>query len=255
VRRILSLPVVALMVCLTACQTAPAATPVATRMPIPPTNTLLPTPMPPTPIPTATIASTPTPTVTPSPTPFAAFDAVTTAAGVRLRAGPGYLFPTLRSLPEGGPVTVLGKAPGGEWIRVRTQDTVEGWVFWRLLRATVEMQEAPIVQPQNVQLIPGRLLDASGTPIQGVSFDVFQGVQTVIGNNPVLTDSKGEFFAFLPLSSYGTWTVKESGIACPSNVWTDASCKEYKNGSKGTVDPASMDVTLPTTGVLEFTWK
>jgi hypothetical protein len=161
----------------------------------------------------------------------------------------------LRQIAEGGKVTVLGKAPGGEWIRVRTKETVEGWVFWRLLRATVDVQEAPVVQPQNVLLIQGRVRDANGTPIQGVSFDVVQGDQTVSGTNPVLTDSSGEFFAFLPPNSTGTWTVSQTGIACDSNVWTDASCTAYKNGYQGNVDPPSVDVTLPSTGVLEFTWK
>jgi hypothetical protein len=150
---------------------------------------------------------------------------------------------------------VLGKAPGGEWIRVRTPEKVEGWVFWRLLLATVDVLEAPIIQPQNVPLIQGRVLDAGGTPIQGISFDVVQGKQTAIGNNSVLTDSSGEFFAFLPAASKGSWTVSQTGIACESNVWTDASCTYYKNGYKGKVDPPSVDVVLPTTGVLQFTWS
>ncbi|MGD0175117.1 MAG: SH3 domain-containing protein [Anaerolineales bacterium] len=263
-RRIISVPVIALMLFLSACQTAPAASatpipPADTLAPtptaIPPTDTLLPTPTPPTPTATATPTVSPTASITPIPTAFTPFNAVTTAAEVRLRTGPGYLFPVFRQIAEGGTVTVLGKAPGGEWIRVRTKETVEGWVFWRLLRATVDVEEAPVVQPQNVQLIQGRVLDAGGTPIQGVSFDVVQGDQTVSGTNPVLTDSSGEFFAFLPPSSTGTWTVSQTGIDCDSNVWTDASCTNYKNGYQGTVDPPSVDVTLPSTGVLEFTWK
>jgi hypothetical protein len=258
-RRNMLLPLIMLTILLSACQAAPAATAMPTA--VPPVDTLAPTPTPPTPSLTASPTNspaptaTPTSTVTPTSTPFVPFDAVTTAAAVNLRAGPGYLFPALRSLKKGGTVAVLGKAPGGEWIRVRTPEAIEGWVFWRLLRSNVSVEEAPVVEPQNVQRIQGRVVDGSGTPIQGVAFDVFQGVQTVIGNDPVLTDSKGGFFAFLPLSSHGIWTVKDSGIACESNVWADASCTNYKNGYLGKVDPLSADVTLPYTGVLEFIWS
>jgi SH3-like domain-containing protein len=261
-KRFLQLPILPLVLLLAACA-APAATPT----PIPPADTLLPTgtAIPPmdTLLPTSTqavptLTATPTVTATASisftPTRFTSFTAVTTAAEVRLRTGPGYTFPVLRQLAEGSTVIVFGKAPGGEWIRVRTMETIEGWVFWRLLKTTVNLSEAPVVQPQNVQRIHGRVVDGSGTPIRGVSFDVVQGIQTVSGNNPVLSDPAGEFFAFLPPDSHGIWTVKHSGIACDSNVWTDTSCSGYKNGYKGNVEPASADVTLPYEGVLEFTW-
>jgi hypothetical protein len=253
------IPFLALSVIHSACQAAPAATVQSTA--VPPVDTLAPTPTPPTPSLTASPTNSPAPTVTPTSTvmptstPFVPFNAFSTAAAVNLRAGPVYLFPVLRSLKEGEAVAVLGKAPGGEWIRVRTPEAIEGWVFWRLLRANVSVEEAPVVEPQDAQRIQGRVVDGSGTPIQGVAFDVFQGVQTVVGNNAVLTDSTGEFFTFLPLSSHGAWTVKDSGIACDSNVWADASCTDYKNGYLGKVDPPSVDGTLPYNGVLEFIWS
>ncbi len=261
-KRLLQLPILPLVLLLAACETpaatrtsiSPVDTPLPTRTAVPPMDTLLPTPTQAVHTLTVTPTVTATASITFTPTQFTSFTAVTTAAEVRLRTGPGYLFPVLRQLAEGSTVTVLGKAPGGEWIRVRTAETMEGWVFWRLLNSTVNLTEAPVVQPQNVQRIHGRVVDGSGTPIRGVSFDVVQGIQTISGINPVLTDPAGEFFAFLPPDSHGIWTVKHTGIACDSNVWTDTGCSEYKNGYKGNVEPPAADVTLPYEGVLEFTW-
>jgi SH3-like domain-containing protein len=217
-------------------------------------DTLAPTPTPITPSATATIRPTLTPTITPSATPFAPFDAVASVAGVNLRSSPGYLFPILRVLKEGSTVTILGKAPGGQWIRVRTPEKIEGWVYVWLLRADVDLQQAPLVDPQNVQRIRGRVRDASGTSIQGVGFSISQGMGKAAKTDTVLTDGSGEFYSFLPLAASGTWTVLQNAISCNSNVWTDASCSYYKNGYKGNVEPQSVDVTLPYTGVLEFTW-
>jgi hypothetical protein len=179
---------------------------------------------------------------------------MTTAAAVRLRTGPGYQFAVLRQLAEGSAVTVLGKAPGGEWIRVRTAEKIEGWVFHYLLSSTVDLLGIPRIEPSGAQLVRGRVRDAAGTPIRGVTFNVFQGTDVNVDVNTVVTDASGEFYSYLPLTAAGTWTVGYSGIACDSNVWTDTTCTDYINGYKGTVDPASQTVTLPFTDELIFAW-
>jgi SH3-like domain-containing protein len=245
-------PVLAILTAILLAACGATATPSPTA--IPPADTLAPTLTQIIPSATATVSPTLTPTITLTATPFAPFDAVITGGPVNLRASPGYLFPVLRMLKDGDLVTILGKAPGGDWFRVQTQDKVEGWVYRWLLRANVDLQEAPTVDPQNVQRIQGRVRDQNGIPIKGVGFSVTQGNGTTVKTDTVLTDSNGEFFSFMPLNAFGTWTVLQNAIACDSNVWTDTSCTYYKNGYKGIVVPPSINITLPYTGVLEFTW-
>jgi hypothetical protein len=222
---------------------------------IPPLETMLPTSTQSIPAATATPTSALTPTISLTFTQFAPFDAVTTAANVYLRVGPAYLFPALGVLPEGGTLKVLGKAPGGEWFRVRTLEKKEGWVFALLLRAGINLQEAPIVQPQGIQLIKGRVRDGNGTPIKGIAFNVVQGTESAAKTNTIVTDANGEFFSFMPADAAGLWSVSFAGIGCDSNVWTDSTCTYSKGEYKGVLDPSSVDVLLPHTDVLEFLWK
>ena len=50
-----------------------------------------------------------------------------------------------------------------------------GWVFTQLIQSDVDLQAVPIIEPQDVQLIRGRVMDSMGTPIQGVGFTILQG--------------------------------------------------------------------------------
>ncbi len=63
------------------------------------------------------------------------------------------------------------------------------------------------------------------------------------------------FYSYMPLNVTDTWTVSYSGIACDSNVWQNTNCTNYKAGYQGIVEPNSIEVSLPTIDVPEFTWK
>ncbi len=207
--------------------------------------------------PTATFTPTNMPSLTPPPTatPFAPFSASVWADNVNVRTNPGYLFPSLRLITQGTLLTILGKSPGGEWMYAQIPDGTTGWVFTQLVQSDVDLQAVPIIEPQGVQLIKGRVLDLQGTPIQGVGFSIFQGAGNQPPTNRALTDSNGEFYSFMPLSASGGWTVVHDFIACKSNVWTDDSCSYYKEPYKGIVEPQSVVVTLPQPNILEFLWK
>jgi len=209
------------------------------------------------PIPTETLTPVPseTPSITPSSTPFAPFTVSVWADNVNVRTNPGYLFPSLGLLSKGTTLTLLGKAPGGEWMAVRTPKGQRGWVFAQLIQSDVDLQSVPVIEPQDVQLIKGRVQDSAGTPIQGVGFAVAQGGGDRPQTNTVLTDANGEFYSFMPLTARGSWTVTYNAIACKSNVWADNSCSTYKDSYRGMVEPQSMRVTLPPSGTLEFLWK
>ena len=201
--------------------------------------------------PTIVASSTPIPTATP----FRPFSASVWADNVNVRTNPGYLFPSLRLIAQGTSLTILGKSPGGEWMYARIADGTTGWVFTQLVQSDVDLQAVPVVEPQGVQLIKGRVVDLQGLPIQGVGFSILQGEKDQPPTNRALTDSNGEFYSFMPLSASGGWKVVHDSIACKSNVWTDDSCSYYKEPYKGLVEPQSVVVTLPHTSILEFLWK
>jgi SH3-like domain-containing protein len=225
----------------------------------PETTTVISSLLPPTetqPIsPTLTPSITPTETAVPTPTTFVPFTAAVWADNVNVRTNPGYLFPAVRLLAKAANLTILGKAPGGEWMFARTPDGTSGWVFTQLIESSIDLQSVPIFEPQDVQLIKGRVTDSSGIPIQGVGFSVVQGVGDQAPANIVLTDASGEFFSFMPANARGEWTVTYNAIACKSNVWSDDSCSYYKNPYRGVVEPQSTNVSLPQSGILEFVWK
>lgn len=207
--------------------------------------------------PTATDTPTLMPSSTPIPTatPFVPFTASVWADNVNVRTNPGYLFPSLRLIVQGTPLTILGKSPGGEWMYARIPDGTTGWVFTQLIQSDVDLQAVAVIEPQGVQLIKGRVVDNQDTPIQGVGFSIFQGEADQPPTNHILTDSNGEFYSFMPLSASGGWKVVHDSIACKSNVWTDDSCSYYKEPYKGVVEPQSVVVMLPQISILQFLWK
>jgi len=205
--------------------------------------------------PIETPSVTPTETAAPTATAFVPFTVSVWADNVNVRTNPGYLFPAIRLLAKGSNLTILGKAPGGEWLSARMPDGKQGWVFAQLIQSDADLQAVPVIEPKDVQLIKGRVLDSAGTPIQGVGFTVVQGSADHPATNTVLTDASGEFYSFIPPSARGQWTVTYNAIACKSNVWADNSCSTYKNPYRGTVEPQSVSVSLPATDALEFIWK
>lgn len=204
-----------------------------------------------TPIPTLTS----TPTLTLSPTKFAPFNVTAMVDNLNIRTNPGYLFPVIRMYKQGTTFTVLGKAPGGEWFYVQAPENIEGWVFGMLLDSDADLQAAPVSEPKDVLVIKGRVTDAQGTPISGIGFAIVQGTGERPPRNDVLTDANGEFFAFMPSTASGTWTVAFTAIACKSNVWKGNDCSYYKDEYKGNVEPPVITITLPQNELLMFTWK
>lgn len=111
---------------------AAVRTSVATDTPVPVVNT-------PTLEPTQVLAETPTPaepTASPTPSDELVEGAVavvsdTAGRGLRMRSGPGLDSPTLRVMPEGTEVQILGgpsEMDGYQWYRILDDANTEGWV-------------------------------------------------------------------------------------------------------------------------------
>jgi hypothetical protein len=200
-----------------------------------------------------TLASVPTSSA--SPTPFVTFEVESLVENLKLRVNPGYLFLALRLIQPGEKLAVQGKAPGGEWIFVETADKEKGWVFAQLLKSGVDLRQIPVIKPENVQEVKGRVADINGTPIDGVQFSFIQGSGDSATRTDAQSDASGEFFAFFPLTSSGDWQVAYVAVACTSTVWQDSVCSQYKAGYTGTVAPETASITLPKNDLLVFLLK
>ncbi len=189
-----------------------------------------------------------TPTSSSSPTPFTAFTVKPSVDNLKVRVNPGYLFEALMMVQQTDELTVLGISPGSEWAYIKTSDGTEGWVFSQFLTSTVDLTKVPVREPKNVTAIKGRVMDISGLPISGISFSLIQTGSTETPGNAVQTDTAGNFYAFLPDTASGSWTLSFSGINCTSIVWADSTCAALKPGFTGNIDPQTMAITLPQTG-------
>jgi len=215
-----------------------------------------------TPAATASPAFTPIPALTPAPpTPApvataAALPASSTvlvdvsADNVVLRSGPGTLFPFIRTMNEKETLTAFGRAPGDDWLFVKTSNDQAGWVSASFVTiASMEMGLLAEIQPGDVLVIHGSVKDKGNNPISGVGFALTQGQ----ARDDATTNTKGNFYFYLPRSASGTWLVGFVSLDCASNIRIgDCSCP---TSSCGQPDPAFIKINLPAHEEMMFTWK
>jgi hypothetical protein len=205
-----------------------------------------------TPVPTAANLSTPG---SPVPTVATADEPVyvrTIVQNVNLRTNPGTLFQVSRVMPEGTRLQVLGLSPGGEWVYVLNDEGINGWVGIDIVEG-FSTEQFPTVEPEDVQRITGRVSDEKGQPVSGIGYAIEgQNTSTPLRTDAV-TDAIGMFYAYLPQSFSGVWTVSYVSVSCTSNTM-DADCNCLNNVC-GTSYPLSATITLPVTEPLIFTWK
>ncbi len=233
---------------------APAETPTPAITVIPvqePTQTLAATAAAATP--TTAPSALPSPSLAPTGAVFTPFKATASVDALKLRTGPGTLFPARIQLAMGAELTVLGRSTGNEWAYVRTADGIQGWVFVLLVKTEKDLQSAPGVEPGDAQIVRGRVTDPAGKPVNGVQFALVNKSATTAPRTDATTDANGDFYMFLPPATTGEWTLSYAAIACTSRVM-DASCN-CQGGSCGTSHPESVQVVLPQTQPLAFTWK
>ena len=173
----------------------------------------------------------------------------TSSENVNLRVMPGMLFQVSRVLAKNTRLKVIGRSPGGEWLNVINNESIIGWVHVDFVQGGHDGPPPPTVEPGTVILVTGRVVDSTGAPVSGIGFSITQGTR----RTDATTDETGRFYAFLPNTMSGTWSVGFISIACTSNVM-DSNCN-CLNGTCGKPDPQTMSVALPPAGVLNFTWK
>ena len=168
---------------------------------------------------------------------------------VNLRVNPGLLFQVSRVLPQNTRLRLLGQAPGGEWLYVRNDEGVVGWVNMNVVLMAYDGPPPPIVEPTSVILITGSVETELGTPVSEIGFSLTQGSR----RTDAMTDENGQFYAYLPTNMSGVWTVGYVSVSCTSNTM-DAGCNCINNRC-GAADPVSLFVEIPQTKELKFVWK
>jgi hypothetical protein len=194
-----------------------------------------------------------TPTTPPSPTPFASFKATVTVDHLNVRANPGYLFDVMASAAKGVELMVLGQAPGGEWIFIQQGSSTRGWVFAQLIKPSQDLKGIPVIEPKDVQLVKGKVVDPAGAAVSGIQFTLLQGAGASLQRNDAVTDETGVFYAFMPKDAAGQWTVAYTAVSCTSNTM-DENCN-CRNAVCGSAHPSETTITLPQAVTLDFTWN
>jgi len=109
------------------------------------------------------------------------------------------------------------------------------------------------VDPTDVQMVTGRVLDANGLPVSGIGYAIEQQSASKTLRTDAVTDASGTFYAYLPQHLSGIWTASHVSVACTSNTM-DADCN-CLNGICGDTYPESATISLSTSEPLTFTWK
>ena len=174
------------------------------------------------------------------------------ADNVNLRRRPGTVFPVVRLLAKGSRLQLLGHAPGNEWLYVMTDSGINGWILSWLVKGGHDGGPTPLVEPDDVVVVRGRVVDRAGVPISGVGFAVTQGMGPDAPRTDANTDESGQFYAFLPANATGAWLVSYVAIACTSNTM-DSNCNCI--GRCGAADPQSVVITVRPEAMLNFVWK
>ncbi len=195
------------------------------------------------PVPTNTLA----PTNAPAPT---TVEADILAATLNLRSGPSMLHGILNQYPQGTAVTLIGAAPGREWVKVNVKDGKTGWMSVQHLTIKGDLSSLVVLPITESLIIQGKVVDGSGKGVQGIDI----GTTRLGGAERVRVDGKtdvsGLFYAYAPPEYQGTWLAGVVGVDCKSPI-VDANCRYAGVFSPG----EGIQVILPQTTEILFTYK
>ena len=221
-----------------------------------PTVAPAPSPTPITPSPTAvppTETPEPTPTLEPTETlpPPEPVNAEVLVEFLNMRSGPSTIHEVVGSYPEGEVVSVVGIAPGGEWVKVNTADDVTGWMYILFLSFEGSLSDVPVIQEvEDSFVVTGNVSDSAGEPIEGITFAVLRIVGDAELRNDARSDQDGNFYAYIPTDILGTWRVEIVGLACDSRIMnSDCEVEGFFNVNR------TAFVELPQAEPLSFVYE
>ena len=168
---------------------------------------------------------------------------------MRLRSGPGTVHAIVSRYEEGTAFAVVGKAPGGEWLKVEMPDSRYGWMLQTFLRLDGDIGTLPFIEITDSIIITGKVLDQNGEPVNAINMALIQREGEESMRTDAFSTQDGTFYAYLPLDSQPPWTVQVVGVGCTSRIM-DADCKH-----SGTFDPAVITLeALPPSKEIVFTY-
>lgn len=91
-------------------------------------------------------------------------DAIVSNPSLNLRSGPGDIYSIVANYSQGTAITVLGKAPGAQWLKVRTPDGRTGWMWTNLMKVNLSMSHISEVALPSSPL-DGKLVKGTGDPV------------------------------------------------------------------------------------------
>jgi uncharacterized protein YraI len=197
-------------------------------------------------------AATEAPTTEVTAAAFTPYVVRTSAQNVNLRLGPGTLFKVSRVMAQGTSLEIHGISNGGEWLYVKNDEGIFGWVGVNVVEGVNRDTFTPTVEPGDIFLVTGTVKTEPGVPVNGIGFALTQ-VGFSSRRTDAVTDSTGRFYAYIPSTLSGSWTVEYVSVACTSNTM-DSNCN-CKGGRCGAPDPRFAEISLPFSGELIFVWK
>jgi uncharacterized protein YraI len=216
-------------------EAAPPPTPPPTTQP---TFTLAPTGTPP---PTATPLST----IAPTSTALAALTVRVTSSTLNMRAGPGTGFPQQGQVRKGEQMAVLERNAAGDWIRVRTEGGMEGWVSAGLTDLGGAAASVPLAQ--NLPPAPTAAPAAAGSKGM-IAFKSDRGgiwVMNADGSNQRRLANPSIYTN--ALRQGGPEYCGRSGLYCVKADWGDSSMdvwledREFHTGWRRIVSNSNVD--------------
>lgn len=194
----------------------------------------------------------PSATVEPTTEVFVPYLVHTSVQNVNLRMGPGTLFQVSRVMAQGTALEVHGISNGSEWLYVKNDEGIFGWVGVNVVEGVQSDIFVPSVEPGDIFLVTGTVKTELDVPVSGIGFALTQtGFPS--RRTDAVTDEAGRFHAYIPSTLGGSWTVEYVSVACTSNTM-DANCN-CKGGICGEPEPRAVDISLPFSGELVFVWK
>lgn len=170
---------------------------------------------------TATPETLPEPTQQPAPL---VLSAEVNAATLNMRTGPSILHDILNQYQKGDTVTLIGVAPGNQWVKILTKDNKAGWMLASHLTINGAVEALPTLPISESLVAVGKVVDSNGNGLPGIQVALTRmgGLEAVRVDGISLAD--GTVYVYAPIEYQGTWLAGVIGVDCTSQL-VDTNCR------------------------------
>lgn len=228
---------------LCACTAQPTQLPAANEPTIAPSATESAVPTQPEPSP----SPTPQPTETPAPV---VLTAQVNVARLNLRSGPSILHDIINQYETGDSLSVIGVAPGKQWVKVIAKGDKIGWMMAAHMTLQGDLSALPVLPISESLVAVGKITTAAGEPLAGIQV----GITRVGGLEVVRVDgisqADGTIYVYAPVEYQGTWLASVIGVDCTSPI-VDSNCR-----FSGKFEPVEgIPLKLPQENQINFIYR